>query len=552
MRSKSTYGSRLTALLLLVALNLCIAPLAFSQEPVRERRVAEPAASSSTRAAAATVSGAPRTLEELQSRIAEIMRRPEAASAQLAVKVTSLDTGRTLFEENAQKLLLPASVMKIFTVAAALDRLTPDFRFKTSVYADARPDPSGTIKGNLTIYGRGDPSISATFNGGDYFKAVNELADNIAAAGVKRVEGDLIGDESYFTGPPLGFAWSWADLQWYYGAEVSALSVNNNALDLSVKPGASVGALCSVTTGPPTPIVTINNRTVTAPRGAKRELAVYRALGENVIQVSGSLPLDDPGYTGSISVSHPALVFVYMLRSALAERGVAVTGKSRTIDAPSNSRALAPGGSTARFREGLSQITTSSQLPVEITSRQSPPLSVIAAQTLKPSQNLYAELILRTLGKERGANAQDTSEAAGVEVVKKFLSEAGVNPYEVVMWDGSGLSRRDLITANATVQLLTYMSRHRFAGVFRDALPIAGVDGTLSKRMKGTPAMNNARAKTGTIETVATLSGYVTSAAGERLAFSVLLNNYPESSNARRIFTDDLTVLLASFAGRSQ
>ncbi|MBD0372236.1 MAG: D-alanyl-D-alanine carboxypeptidase/D-alanyl-D-alanine-endopeptidase [Pyrinomonadaceae bacterium] len=537
----SKYRDRLTALLLLVALNLCAVAPAFSQgeETTRERRATQSAASqpssSRTAATAASSSGAPLTLEELQLRIAEIMRRPELAPAQLAVKVTSLDTGRTLFEENAQKLLLPASVMKIFTVAAALDRLTPDFRFKTSVYADARPDAAGTIKGNLTIYGRGDPSLSATFNNGDYFKAVNELADQIAAAGVKRVEGDLVGDESYFTGPPLGFAWSWADLQWYYGAEVSALSVNNNALDLFVKPGASVGAQCSVTTGPPTPLVTINNRTTTTARGTKRELAVYRALGENVIEVTGSLPLDDQGYVGSVSVSHPALVFVYMLRSALAQKGVTVTGKSRTIDAPVRR-----------------ETTSALQTPVEITSRQSPPLSVVAAQTLKPSQNLYAELILRTLGRERGGNFEGTSEAAGVDVVRKFLAEAGVNPFEVVMWDGSGLSRRDLITANATVQLLAYMSRHRYAGPFRDALPIAGVDGTLARRMKGTPAMGNARAKTGTIETVATLSGYVTSAAGERLVFSVLLNNYPESSNARRVFTDDLAVLLASFAGRSQ
>jgi D-alanyl-D-alanine carboxypeptidase/D-alanyl-D-alanine-endopeptidase (penicillin-binding protein 4) len=537
--------TRLTALLLLFALNLYFAPLALSQEaqPTRERRTtAQPAAGTESRpAAGVATTGAPRTLEELQLRISELARRPELAQSQFAVKVSSLDTNRTLFEGNAQKLLLPASVMKIFTVAAALDRLTPDFRFKTSVYADARPDATGSIKGNLVVYGRGDPSISATFNNGDYFKAVRELADNIAAAGVKRVEGDLVGDESYFTGPPLGFAWSWADLQWYYGAEVSALSVNNNALDLFVKPGAGAGSPCLVTTGPPTPLVTINNRTTTAPRGAKRELAVYRALGENVIEVSGSLPLDDPGYSGSVSVSHPALVFVYMLRSALAERGVTITGKSRTVDAPaSQASSLAqPGNAPSSQR-------------VEIASRMSPPMSVIAAQTLKPSQNLYAELILRTLGRERGAGFQGTSEAAGVDVVKKFLAEAGVSPYEVVMWDGSGLSRRDLITANATVQLLTHMSRHRFASAFRDALPIAGVDGTLARRMKGTPAMNNARAKTGTIETVATLSGYVTSAAGERLVFSVLLNNYPESSGARRVFTDDLVVLLASFTGRSQ
>jgi D-alanyl-D-alanine carboxypeptidase/D-alanyl-D-alanine-endopeptidase (penicillin-binding protein 4) len=552
----------LISLLLLVALGFGLAPpLAVSQEQeaTRERRATppQPAVSTQPRAAAVATSAAPRTVEELQLRITQIMRRPEIASAQFAVKVSSLDTGRTLFEENAQKLLLPASVMKIFTVAAALDRLTPDFRFKTSIYADSKPDAAGTIKGNLTIYGRGDPTISATFNNGDYFKAVNELADQIAQAGIKRVEGDLIGNESYFAGEPYGFGWAWTDLQWYYGAEVSALSVNNNALDLFVKPGASTGAQCSITTGPPTPLVTINNRTTTTARGTKRELVVHRSLGENVVEVSGSLPLDDQGYAGSVTVPHPALVFVYMLRSALAQRGVTVTGKSRTIDAPlrragsikvNGNIPLNSSPTAALDIPGESLIS----IPAEIASRMSPPLSVIAAQTLKPSQNLYAELILRTLGRERPVSIQDTSEAAGVEVVKKFLSEAGVNPNEVVMTDGSGLSRRDLITANATVQLLAYMSRHRFASAFRDALPIAGVDGTLAKRMKGTPAMGNARAKTGTIETVATLSGYVTSAAGERLAFSVLLNNYPESSNARRVFTDELAVLLASFAGRSQ
>lgn len=559
----SKYSSRLISLLLLAALSLSFAPLGLSQEPepTRERRVTQPALSTQPRAAAAIAStGAPRTVEELQLRITEIMRRPEIVPAQFAVKVSSLDTGRTLFEENAQKLLLPASVMKIFTVAAALDRLTPDFRFKTSIYADAKPDATGTVKGDLTIYGRGDPSISATFNNGDYFKAINELADSIAAAGVKRVEGDLVGDETYFAGPPYGFAWSWADLQWYYGAEVSALTVNNNALDLFVKPGASPGAQCSVTTGPPTPLVTINNRTTTSARGTKRDLVVYRPLGENVIEISGSLPLDDPGYTGSVAVSKPALVFVYMLRSALAQRGVTVAGKSRMIDAPARGINASVNGSIPLTAAGAEAILRQKQRgeptplygAVEIASRQSPPLSVIAAQTLKPSQNLYAELILRTLGRERAVSSQNTSEAAGVEVVRKFLGEAGVNPNEVVMWDGSGLSRRDLISANATVQLLTYMSRHRYASVFRDALPVAGVDGTLARRMKGTPAMGNARAKTGTIETVSTLSGYVTSAAGERLVFSVLLNNYPESSNARRVFTDDLAVLLASFAGRSQ
>ncbi|HEV7842330.1 MAG TPA: D-alanyl-D-alanine carboxypeptidase/D-alanyl-D-alanine-endopeptidase, partial [Pyrinomonadaceae bacterium] len=194
---------------------------------------------------------------------------------------------------------------------------------------------------------------------------------------------------------------------------------------------------------------------------------------------------------------------------------------------------------------------------VEIAGVQSPPLSVIAAQTLKPSQNLYTELILRTLGKlapptDIAPGLERTSADDGIEAVKRFLRGAGIEPRgQVVQADGSGLSRHDYITANGTTQLLTYMNTHRYGMVFRDALPIAGVDGTLRTRMKGTPAASNLRAKTGTISGVASLSGYVTTAAGERLVFSIILNNYPEESTLRRSFIDAIAVLLASFAGRS-
>jgi D-alanyl-D-alanine carboxypeptidase/D-alanyl-D-alanine-endopeptidase (penicillin-binding protein 4) len=563
MRNKNQHTSRLNALLLLLAtgFSLIASPAAaIAQEQTqRERRVNAPVTAIAP--AAALNPGAPRTVEELRARVQEILRRPELAPAIVSVKIASLDTGRTVFEENAGKLLLPASVMKIYTVAAALERLTPDYRFKTSVYASAPPDASGTVRGDLVIYGRGDPSISTGFNQGDYFKAINELAASIVAAGVKRVEGDLIGDESFFTGPPYGFAWSWLDLQWYYGAEVSALTINNNALDLFVKPGASLGSPCSITTGPTTPLVKIVNRTTTTARGTKRDLTVYRPLGENTIEVSGSSPQDDQGYTGIVTISRPALLFVYMLRSALAERGVSITGNSRTINAPTSRERIADsrnGTPLVSFPLDPSQASSFARLTaapslqlVEIASRQSPPLSEIAAQTLKPSQNLYAELILRTLGRVAGTDPKLTSEAAGVEVVKAFLNTAGVDPRGVVMLDGSGLSRRDLVTASATVRLLTYMSKHKYATAFREALPVAGVDGTLSKRLKGTVAANNVRAKTGTIETVATLSGYVTSAAGERLVFAVMINNYPESSNARRTFIDEIAVLMASLAGKS-
>lgn len=549
--------------LLLFSLVQSIAPITSAQQqPSRERRaapglvasptpspapsprpIASPVASpvpSPQASPAPRIAATTRTLAELQARISEILQKPELAQAMVGIKVASLDTGRVLFESNANKLLRPASNMKLYTVAAALDRLSPDYRFVTSVYARARPDSSGTVRGDLTIYGRGDPSIAARFNSGNYFKGIDDLAARIAAAGVKRVEGDLVGDETYFTGPQYGSGWNWDDLTWWYGAEVSALTVNDNALDLSIKPGMQVGAPAVVTTGPPDPLLTIINKVTTAPKGTKRDLMAYRALASDEVELGGSIALDDRGYSGGIGISRPALLFAYLLRASLAQQGVIVKGKTRTIPQPISA---ASAGSAV---SGL----------VEVANLQSPPFSMIAAQTLKPSQNLYTELILRTLGKvaapaPSSVSIDRTSETAGIEVVRTFLSEAGVNGSPLSLNDGSGLSRNDMVTAEATLQLLTYMRRHRYAGAFRDALPIAGVDGTLRNRMKGTVAENNLRAKTGTLSAASSLSGFVTTAAGEDLVFSIMVNNFPEGTNPPSVCIDPIAILLASFAGKS-
>jgi D-alanyl-D-alanine carboxypeptidase/D-alanyl-D-alanine-endopeptidase (penicillin-binding protein 4) len=531
--------------LLIGALNLWVAQpalgqYAYAEQGQRERRAVNDPPQSTADA------GAPRTLAELQARINEIVHKPELAAGFLAVKIASLETGRVLFEANADKLFRPASNMKIYTVATALDKLTPDYRFSTSVYAVEKPDKNGNIKGDLVIYGRGDPSIAARFNDGDYFKGINNLADRIVAAGVKRIKGDLVGDESYFNGAPLGSGWEWEDLQWWYGAEVSSLTINDNSLDLTVKPGMKVGAPCIVTTGPPAPFVTIINRATTAAAGSKSALEIYRGPGENALVLSGTMPLDDKGYAGGVAVPDPALVFVSMLRDVLMKRGVKIDGRSRTVNVPVG---YIPNSNVSALQKMPDDL--SSPNLIELTNLQSPPLGVIAAQTLKPSQNLYTELILRTLGRSPGERKQ-TDEQAGLEIVKSFLRQAGINPDGVVLSDGSGLSRNDMVTASASLQLLTYMSRHRYADVFRDALPIAGVDGTLRNRMKGTAAAGNVRAKTGSLSSVASLSGYVTSAAGERLAFSMMLNNYPDAGAVRKDSIDAIAVLLASFAGRSQ
>jgi D-alanyl-D-alanine carboxypeptidase/D-alanyl-D-alanine-endopeptidase (penicillin-binding protein 4) len=491
----------------------------------------------------------------LQARIDEILTRPELSQALVAVKVISLDSGRVLFEDNAIKLLRPASNMKVYTVAAALDRLSPDYRFVTSVYAPAPPDAAGVIHGDLTVYGRGDPSIAARFNNGDYFKAIDELANRIVAAGVKRVEGDLVGDESYFVGPQYGAGWEWEDLTWYYGAEISALTVNDNALDLFVKPGLEPGSKALITTGPPDPLLTIINQVTTAPKGSRRDLTVHRDLGKDVLSVSGSIAVDDRGYTGGVGISHPALLFVYLLRASLAQRGVSISGKSRTIGA--SNQTLLTAGTTVISSGNGSAATVPNLVRAEIATLQSPPLSVIAGQTLKPSQNLYTELILRTLGKSvplttAPPNPIRTSEEAGLEAIRTFLRSAGVQPDSLILNDGSGLSRDDMITADATVQLLKFMNQHPHASAFRAAFPIAGVDGTLRNRMKGTPAENNVRAKTGSLSSAASLTGYVTSAAGERLAFAIIVNNYPRDVEPRTVCIDPIAVLLASFAAKSE
>lgn len=524
-------------------------------QPQRDRRVdpaPTPVSSPSPVTPATTRSlalprPAPNTLAELLSRIQEIVRQPALEPGFFAVKIVSLDTGLVVFEQDANKFVRPASNMKLYTVAAAFDRLTPDYHFLTSVYAKEKPD-GGKIKGDLIIYGRGDPSFAARFNNGDYFKGINDLADRIVAAGVKRVKGDLVGDESYLNGAPLGSGWEWGDLQWSYGAPVSALTVNDNAIDLTVKPGEKVGAPVVVTTGPPSStFMAISSRATTSARGSKSELQLYRGVGANTLEITGSLPLGDNGFTGTVAIPNPALAFVSMLREALIKRGVKIDGRTRTVDARSGA-SIVPNPLLVTVQPTN---MPPPPLPFEIASMQSPPFNLIAAHTLKPSQNLYTELILRTLGTPRISSTQ-TNEEAGLIIVRNFLKQAGVPESDLALNDGSGLSRNDMITANATVQLLTFMSKHKYFAQFRDALPIAGVDGTLRTRMKGTPAEGNLRAKTGSLSSVASLSGYVTTAAGEHLAFSMMLNNYPDASLVRRDSIDAIAVLLASFAGRSQ
>ena len=480
------------------------------------------------------------TLAELQSKIRSRLMAPELRRGQVGVKIVSLDTGKVIFEENAEKYFMPASNMKNFTVATALEKLTPEFRFVTSVFAPSTPDSTGLIKGNLRIFGRGDVSISTSFSDGNYYKGLDDLADKIVAAGVKRVEGDLIADETYFVGDPVPGEWERDDLQWYYGAEISALPINDNAIDLSVKPGPS-GYPCSVKMSPFNPVVRIVNQCVTTAAGTLRTLKIEKKIDRNIIEISGALPVGNAGFNRSVTVSRPAELFVALLKERLAAKGVTVTGQTRAVN------------------------TTSTGLPteptVEIAKLESPPLSLIAAKTMKPSQNMYTETLLWTLGENARAAATvpgggvapvstANSSDLGLSAVSRFLTEIGVAPDGIIQHDGSGLSRLNLITPAAVVQLYSYMGkRSRYSQTWRDSLTIGGVDGTLRNRFKGTRASGNVRGKTGTIEQVSALSGYIRTAAGEELVFSMVVNGVIDPP-ARTSALDEIVVSLADFDGK--
>ncbi len=474
------------------------------------------------------------SVNDLQTKIISTLADPLLKRAHIGVKIVSLDTGATVFEQNSDKYFMPASNMKSYTVAAALEKLTPNFRFVTSVYANGTPEANGTIRGDLIIYGRGDPSISTSFYDGDYLGGLNALADKIIQSGVKRVEGNLIGDETYFNSDPVPAGWEWDDLQWYYGAEISTLNINDNAVDISVKPGFA-GSPCVVVIQPTSSLMAIVNKTKTVAAGTRRDLRVTKKLGENVLEVSGTMPVNDNGFSGYIALSRPASGFVRLLKQVLEQKGVTFTGQPRVMNRSD--------------RDGQPLAT---ETLTEITKFESPPLSIIAAKTLKPSQNLYTELILRALGEQLGdkSDSSKSSEQRGIEVVGNFLRQAGIANGDVVQYDGSGLSRHNIITPDSGVALFGYMAKSRNSGIWMNALTIGGIDGTLRSRFGNTKAQANVRGKTGTMDQVSALSGYVTSASGERFVFSILTNGIPSSSLSRSKM-DEIVVSIASFDGRT-
>lgn len=460
-------------------------------------------------------------------RVDAILDAAQFRSVRWGVFAVALDSGEVMYSRDAERRFVPASNLKLYTTTLALARLGPSYRWRTSVYAAAKPDRAGRVAGDLVIYGRGDPTISAHFSNGDPLLKIERLADAVEAAGVRRVSGGIVADESYFKGARFGYGWEWNDLQWGYGAEVSALSIADNVLEVSVAPGVRPSLPCVVTVTPSTSYVRMRNRTRTSPAGAPNDLGIYRAEGTNVVDLWGHLPIGAPPFKTEIAVHDPATLLATFLRQALERRKIVVSGPVRSVD--------------ARDRE-VSPFDVNGA--VEIASLTSETLGDVVHETNKVSQNLYAELLLRSVGRVAGPADAETTEAAGVASLTKLLTDAGVDTSAIAVEDGSGLSRGNYVTPAATVGLLAWARKQSFASFLLDSLPSAGMDGTLERRFANTPAAGRVRAKTGTLGDASALSGFLTTRSGREVAFSIMVNNAPGDAHTLRQAIDAVVLEL--------
>lgn len=455
----------------------------------------------------------------LKRSIDAILDRPAWSAATWGVEVRDLRGGRVLYARNAAKNLKPASTMKLVTTAAVLDALGPDERLRTTVETAARLDAFGRVLGDVYLVGRGDANLSGRFTDGRITAAFEELADALRGAGVRRIEGRIVGHEGLFSGDRRGEDWSWEDLFWWYGAEVSALSFNDNCADLTVLAGERPGDPVRVERAPVSAYYSVASTAVTSAAGTPAALVVTRAPGSSAIRISGTYPVGAEAWTGSAALEDPARYAATVFAEVLATHGIAVAGPVETSQQP---------------------------LPAPLrvlAAHEGPPLAEALAAVNKPSQNLHAEIMLRLLGaRRRGVGSAD----AGHEAVVEFLGRMGVDPKEWSLQDGSGLSRSDLLTPHDMVSLLAAMDRHPHAAAFRGTLPVAGRDGTLKNRMRGTAAEGRLVAKTGTLRHVNALAGYVTTRGGSRLAFAIAVNHHTGGGAPATAAIDEIGALLAS------
>ncbi len=446
----------------------------------------------------------------LRGTLDRIFDNPVWRNARWGVKIVDLHTSAVLYARDADKGFMPASNLKLYTTAAALETLGPDYRFETRIYANG-PVRGGVLKGDLVVVGSGDPSISGRYiNDTPTTAILARWARAVRDAGIRRVQGSVVGDDNCFDDNHRAGSWQLDYFQEWYAAENSGLAINENCYDVLVTPGRKPGDPAKAQFQIPTRYLTLRNDVKTtgpAGKGAgDPAISLRRTLEGNEVTVTGTIPSDAAPFRLWGGVRNGTLYTATLFAEELARQGVRVDRGPADVDD------LADGAK--RSEPGRLRL---------IHLHQSQPLSRLLAIVNKPSQNFYADQLLKVIGKT-GYGRGDFD--AGERVVKDLLTTAGLDARGLQMVDGSGLSRQNLVEPRLTEGLLAYMATRPNFQVFLQSLPIAGVDGTLSRRMRGTAAENNVRAKTGYIGRVRSLSGYAVSRDRHTIAFSMMINNY--------------------------
>lgn len=495
--------------------------------------------------------------KSLAQRVDKILAEPDVSRAFWGVEIVSLDTGKTLYSRNSDKLFTPASNAKLFTTATAFALLGPDFRFHTTVETSGTIDKHGRLDADLVIVGRGDPNLSGRtlpYNLRTERKlppivALESLADQLVQKGLRYVDGDIVADDSYYAFERYGEGWAQDDLVWEWGAPVSALTINDNVIFVSIQPADRVGERAFVDITPFPEYYRIDNRVMTTPTGTgPRKIYINREPGSNQLTLWGNMPVDDQGANEALAIEDPADFTAKLFRDLLEKRGVTIYGRPKTHHTELASLSTftitttASGGGSDRLP------APGTRLPLVLANNDSQPLAADLRVINKVSQNLHAELLLRLLGKEKGTAG---TVEGGLEVERSFLGQADIRPEEYTFYDGSGLSRQDLVTPHAIVKLLTFAQKQPWGAAYEDTFPVAGVDGSLVQRFTKSSAQGRVHGKTGSLDHVNSLSGYLTTEKGEHVAFAILSNNH-NVTNKRAIETIDSVIQLVMDEGKSK